>query len=473
MSSSEYDVMRDVPQRPGGGGPPIEQPVLNPRDYMDTARALLRYHFITPSGVRTLQFYRGMFWIFDGGCYRKLDDSEVRAIVWEFLDSAPTHEGRFHPSKMSVANVLEALAVCANLSSSLETPVWLSDAEQLPDPKQLLSVANGLLHLRSGELYPRDPRLFTTTASEVTYDPFAPKPQFWSRFLHDIFGDDEEARDTIQDWFGYLLAPDTSQQKILLVVGPTRSGKGTLARILTELVGKQSVVGPSLLSLASNFGMEMLIGKSLAIVADARLSGRSDQAPIVERLLSISGEDTITVDRKFRLAWTGRLPTRFMLITNELPILPDSSAALTRRFVVVVLKNSFYGREDLGLFDRLCDELPAILNWAREGYVRISERGHFVQPASATDSIENLTTLASPITAFVKDRCELGPGFQVSVPTLFAAWRTWCEENGRREHGTVQIFGRNLHAALPQLDTPTNVRTDEGRVRVYEGIRIR
>src|SRR5262249_51358701 len=43
----------------------------------------------------------------------------------------------------------------------------------------------------------------------------------------------------------------------------------------------------------------------------ARLGGRSDQAAITERLLSISGEDALTIDRKHIVAWTGRLPTRY------------------------------------------------------------------------------------------------------------------------------------------------------------------
>ena len=53
----------------------------------------------------------------------------------------------------------------------------------------------------------------------------------------------------------------------------------------------------------------------------------------VERLLSISGEDTLTIDRKYRDPWTGRLPTRFMILTNELPRFTDSSGALASRFV--------------------------------------------------------------------------------------------------------------------------------------------
>ena len=53
----------------------------------------------------------------------------------------------------------------------------------------------------------------------------------------------------------------------------------------------------------------------------------------VERLLCISGEDTLTIDRKFRPSMTMRLPTRFMLLTNELPRMKEASSALAGRFV--------------------------------------------------------------------------------------------------------------------------------------------
>ena len=39
------------------------------------------------------------------------------------------------------------------------------------------------------------------------------------------------------DGFGYCLTGDTAQQKIFMIVGPRRSGKGTIARILRALVG--------------------------------------------------------------------------------------------------------------------------------------------------------------------------------------------------------------------------------------------
>ena len=117
---------------------------------------------------------------------------------------------------------------------------------------------------------------------------------------------------------GYALGPDTSQQKIMLLVGPRRTGKGTIADILTALVGPSGVAGPTMSSLGQNFGLAPLIGKKLAIIGDARIGGRTDQAVVVERLLSISGEDTHTIDRKLKEPWTGRLRARFFYLDERI-----------------------------------------------------------------------------------------------------------------------------------------------------------
>ena len=53
--------------------------------------------------------------------------------------------------------------------------------------------------------------------------------------------------------------------------------------------------------------------------SDVHLGNRADQAAIAERFLSITGEDSIPIDRKHRDAWTGRRETRFVILTDELP----------------------------------------------------------------------------------------------------------------------------------------------------------
>jgi putative DNA primase/helicase len=87
-----------------------------------------------------------------------------------------------------------------------------------------------------------------------------------------------------------------------------------------------------------------LIGKPLAIICDARFAGK-DQSVVVERLLRISGEDALTVNRKYREQWTGKLPSRLHVLSNELPKLGDASTAIVGR-IVLLLSHSWLGRED-------------------------------------------------------------------------------------------------------------------------------
>jgi len=211
--------------------------------------------------------------------------------------------------------------------------------------------------------------------------------------------------------------------------------------VLTRLVGIDNTVAPTLAGLGVNFGLAPLIGKRIAIISDARLGGRADQHAIAERLLSITGEDAITIDRKFREAWTGRLQIRFLILSNELP--RDASGALASRFIVLVLTHSFFGREDRGLTVRLRPELPSILNWAIAGWRRLIERGYFVMPASSGEAVQEFEDLGSPIGAFIRERCV------VETSTLFESWCEWSKQQGRDHPGTAQTFGRDLRAAFP------------------------
>lgn len=450
-----------------------EAPVLDPRDPMPSARALLADRF-TAGGLPTMHHYRGTFWRWNGSCYRDADNDSVQAQIWRYLDGAKRYgkEGEkidFQPNRGEVENVAAAFRAVCNLPGHIEAPSWLADPGDLPAAGEFLAVQNGLLHLASGDLYPPTPSYFGLNSASLAYSPDAPEPKEWLRFLSMIWPDDPKSIETLQDIFGYLLSADTSQQKIPLIVGPKRSGKGTIARVLTALLGQDSVTAPTLASLAMNFGLAPLIGKSVAIIGDARLSGKADQSAIAERLLSISGEDSITVDRKFQAAWTGRLGVRFVIMSNELPRLSDASGALASRFIVLTMDRSFYGQEDRGLGNRLMADLPGILNWAREGYLRLRKRGYFLQPDSARDAIEELEELGSPISAFVKARCIIAAGKRASANDMFDAWRDWCAANGRREAGTAQSFGRDLRSAIPGLRI-TRPRVAGSQIRNYEGI---
>jgi putative DNA primase/helicase len=190
----------------------------------------------------------------------------------------------------------------------------------------MLAMQNGLLHLPTRTLIEHTPEFFSHHALPFDFDAEAPPPVRWLEFLRDLWHKDDSSIAALQEIFGYMLGGGTALQKIFLLVGPKRAGKGTIGRVLAGLLGSHNIAAPTLASLASHFGLQPLIGKPLALIADARFSSKADGNVVVERLLSISGEDSLTIDRKYKEPWTGRLPSRFLILTNELPRLVDPPA---------------------------------------------------------------------------------------------------------------------------------------------------
>ena len=440
-------------------------------------------------GRLLLQRHRGEFYRFDGAAYAVLSGEDLDARLYRHVERARTYARHkdtgeiirdksgapvvkpIIPRRAVVAEIRAAIPSRGVLLSDLtETPCWL-DGRDSPRPDDVIVCQNGLLDLPTRKLEPPTPAFFATSGIGAQYRPDAPTPTEWLAFLDDLWGADLESIHTMQEWFGLCLCADTRYQKMLMIVGPTRSGKGTIARVLTALAGQAATCGPTLSSLGEQFGLQPFIGKRLAIISDARLSGRADQGVVTERLLSLSGEDMLTVPRKYLTDWTGQLRARLMLASNELPTLSDASGALAHRFIVLTLTQSWLGREDHGLTDRILKEIDGVLLWAVEGWQRLHDRGRFLQPASATDAITQLADLGSPISAFIRDRCRVQPGASVDCASMFAAWREWCHEMGRDYPGTTQHFAIKLRASEAGIGQ-TQPRVDGGRIRQWEGITL-
>ena len=446
----------------------------------------------------TFRFWRGQFHQYDTGAYAVVPDDEVRGRVWawvraEFLrinaeevaawravgDSRAEMPMVRKVSTRLIGDVTNALRSVASLPGCVHPPAWVDGATG-PDPLDVLACRNGLIDLTTGRLSDPDPRFFTLNAVAFDYRDDAPRPAEWEKFLLSLWGAaadspatdfDADSLNAIQEWFGYLLTCDTSLQKMLAVIGPRRSGKGTILRVLGQLVGARNYAGTTLGSLADRFGLAPLLDKSVAVFSDARLSGRADTALIVERILSITGEDVQGVDRKHLGTMQAKLNTRFVFVSNELPKLTDSSGALTGRMILLRLTRSFFGKEDTRLADRLSTELPGILLWAIDGLRRLRERGRFVQPVSGRDLLCDMEELASPVGAFVADRCIIDPSGTTPVKDMFGEWERWCKDNARDHTGTSQSFSRDLHAVVPTLAT-RRVGPRSARARVYHGIRV-
>lgn len=359
------------------------------------------------------------------------------------------------PTKKKVADVAHALGVGALHSTG--------------EAVSVIATTNGVLSdVRHRTLLPHHPDRFNLFSLPFAYDAEATCPQ-WHAFLQAVLPDDKQAHDFLGEWFGYVLSGRTDQQKMAALVGERRSGKGTIARVLTAMLGQPNVAGLDLNLLPSTFGLENLLGRALAICGDVRWHSRNvgDAVPI---LLQIIGEDVTTVNRKNKTSWNGKLPTRIMMMSNDTPTFSDRSGALGGRMIYVKFDQSFYGREDIGLTDKLLDELPGILNWALDGVARLDGRGRFTEPDSGQSEADAVRRLSDPIGAFIEDWCSLGPEHSIALDRLFLAYKSWCESEGRtKDTTTKEIFSRDLRSKVPGL-TAKRERENGKQVRTLGGI---
>jgi putative DNA primase/helicase len=317
------------------------------------------------------------------------------------------------PTTAKISEVVEALA----------SVIRRGDDDE---PDTGIFAINGRVNL-DGTLADHTPAVFNTSSLPYPYQPDAACPA-WDAFLASSLPEQAD-RELLQEMFGYLLSGATNQQKIFFLSGPPGSGKGTTLRVLNGLVGPDAHTATSLPAIGSHFGLASLIGKSVAVMPDVRfnVSGAGDALPA---LLSVSGEDTMSVARKNRDDWVGTLRTRIVMASNDLPTLPDSSAALYRRLVVIRFGQSFTGREDHGLTGRLLGELSGILNWALAGYRRLMARGRFLSTAGGAELAAEARREASPVAAFTEDICVADPDAFTTSADLFAAWTAYRMDQG-------------------------------------------
>jgi len=455
--------------------------IILDNDYPDTIAEAFEKWSIEICGVKH-RHHVDTWTIFKDNRYKLVDESEIKKWIRKFCRCCKVKKKNFNiPLKVTtylINSVTEALSALSQvwIRPRYTAPSWLNNSNSLP--KDIIALENCLLDISNNE---SKQLKLTEEYYTLNYLSFAYGPQVecpnWIRFVESIFttkklsphksdfnedtGDFEEGYETIpdqtsiqilQEFMGYLLSPDTSFQKILGIVGPKRSGKSTIGRIIRELVGRENVAAPALNTLTTEFGLQGLINKTVVIIGDANISSRnSDIMRAVERLKSISGEDAQQINRKNqKFLEVDKLNVRFIVIANELQNLIDPSGTLASRFIYLITTQSFYGHEDIFLFDKLKTELPGIFNWALKGLKHLRNRGFFLESEAGKEIKNDFTELTSPITAFVNECCVQGHYHKVMVDVLYYIYRKWCEENGRGKPSS-QKFKNDFRGAFPDI----------------------
>ena len=445
---------------------------------MNHARVFLDNLFTNEEGY-TLVHYAEDFYSHVGTHYEIIEEATVRSKLYTFLEKCKKFGKKsellsFNPSPASVSAALDAVKSIAHLPNHPNTkpPIWLEKyANNQPDARDLISLKNGIFHLKNYLVLPHSLGFFTPNSLPFSYDQHAQCPE-WLKFLQSIWGSDPESIECLQEIFGYIMSGDTRQQKFFNIIGPRRSGKGTINKVLVELLGQHNTVAPQLEELCDTFGLQPWLGKLLASFTDARAPERNRSA-VVSQLLRIVGGDTVTVNRKNKESWNGYLPTRIVMYSNEVLQLTENSNALTGRMIVLKMTKSFYDGEDTELFTRLSKELSGIFNWAMDGLKRRLERGgHFIQPKSGRNLLELMSELGNPIGSFCEDALEFDPTGSVAKDDVFSCYKRWALAKSIPP-GTELAFKRRFLAATQEHQIDVDIdRTNGGRIHIYRGVKL-
>ena len=152
----------------------------------------------------------------------------------------------------------------------------------------------------------------------------------------------------------------------------------------------------------------------------------------------------------------------------------DEAGALAARMILIPMNESFFGKEDFDLTEKLLKERAGILNWAMEGWRRLKARGRFIQPASGMALVHKLRASTSTIGSFVLECCVLGPEEKISCDMLWSAFCEWSDRRGLSVTLSTNTLSAALHEIFPSIFTSRPRKDNEpDRPRFYCGVKLR
>ena len=264
------------------------------------------------------------------------------------------------------------------------------------------------LHFANGTLSKDKDGLFTVFSEEkdfclnrfpVKYDPNAPKPERFLRYLQDVYQGDDQI--TIQQYCGYCLLPTTILQKALIIIGEGGEGKSVLGAILNGVIGEDNCYNESISTLQKAFGVANVEGKLLFIDDDL-------------------SESALTNARMFK-----------NLVTNKMQALYDLSEGFQRRQLILQAKPKEPDRIDNPFIDReiLENEAEGVMMWLLEGLNALIQNNWQITVSERTkEKSDSFKRENDSVLLFLTecDGIKLGEGLPILRKTLKSPSVTSC-----------------------------------------------
>ena len=295
------------------------------------------------------------------------------------------------------------------------------------------------LHFANGTLSKDKDGMFTEFSEEkdfclnrfpVKYDPNAPKPERFLRYLQDVYQGDDQI--TIQQYCGYCLLPTTMLQKMLIIIGSGGEGKSVLRSILDDAFGNSNCIKESILTVESRFGVANLENKLLFIDDDV-----SENAIHNARNLKtlVTNDGMISAERKGVQDNQINAYARFICFGNfTVQALYDTSEGFTRRQLILETKPKNPNRTDIPFLGRKItqNELEGVMIWLVNGLNDFIKNGYKIAVSDRTQNISDQIKRENDTVRLFLEECTeivIEPGAAIYSETLTEVYKTFCEEN--------------------------------------------
>jgi putative DNA primase/helicase len=383
-------------------------------------------HFAVDSG--------GKLYVFQGGVYKPTGESYIKRRVKAILGALDVPQ---QWSSRKGEEVVKYIAVDA-------PELW-----ERPEAN-VVNVENGLVDVRTRVLAPHSPTFLSPVQIPVKYDPAAHCPA-WDKFIAEVFPEDTEA--IAWEVPAWLMTPDTSIQKAILLTGDGANGKSTYLRAVLSFIGKHNSSALSLHKLENDrFSAARLIGRLANICPDLPTTDLVSTSVFK----AITGGDPLMAEYKFKDSFEFIPYARLIFSANHPPKSQDASPAFFRRWLVVPFERTFADgasgtipRDRLDAMLAAPTELSGVLNKALEAIAAIRSRG-LSESDSTRRAMDEFRQATDPMAVWLDRHTILLPDAVIPQDRLYREYSHNCSSAGRPTISKT-AFGRAMKKLRPTV----------------------
>jgi P4 family phage/plasmid primase-like protien len=305
-----------------------------------------------------------------------------------------------------------------------------------------------MIDLNTGKLSPHDPKYGSRTRVPCHFNPEA-QCERWFKFLEEIFPGNEEKRDLLQKFFGYCLLSDCRFERSLFLYGEGANGKGTVLHVLRAMVGGENTSSLTMKDLGDpKFSIYFLQGKLVNVATET--SARDPLATEMWKTI-VSGEP-VTCEMKFGHKFQFSPFVKFVIAMNEPPVIPDKTYGFERRLLVLGFNERFEGeKKDVGLKDKLIEEIDGVFIWALQGLNKLLTDRDFIVGESVRKEHSDFLKELNPIIDFFDETVDPDPDDAIEISSFYKTYQVWCRDKGVRQLA-LKRFNREVLRQFPSVN---------------------